>query len=593
MGFEGMSADRHDDERSAGSQRPGGKRPRRLAKAAAVAVLILLPLVGLVSGAVIGAHRPTTIELAPGIDISASAQGGNATTLHLGSVATLKVQRHGRLPLIGDVGADMHLHEVNVVRPRQTLTELVALSEDGGAAIRDRFTTAVTWRVAEGAAVGLGVGLLASLGAVACWRALRDSTRRTVLRSGLAFVTASGLIVAGLVVAREQPSSTDDGRIASPVPAWVGDDVPLLKGAVVYGTGGAAIVAGLQTVARIKESVDDYWKRQAVELRGVAIPHLAAQGGMSWQGDPDVVPIMHITDMHGNISELKHFLPAAIRLLGVSLVFDTGDQANFGGTIPVDDYAFSKLLSAVRPGIQRGRPVQVVYVAGNHDPLHAPADVVDAVYEGPDHRPYHPFISLDEANDYTATVQGVTFVGSPDLNRTTTTDTVPSTIDGQLRNDATQGRTVAAAACRSYQNSGVRPIVGVHEMQAGYATQVGGCASLVLSGHLHVTSPAVGYVNADGSKSFAQNLGSASGDGPGNVKPEYSTPTTQGAIGYWLYNMATHQVVGHLELDLYPNRKLQLRQIALPKQQTSVEPLQDPAIAEFLQQYDPALLSPS
>lgn len=331
---------------------------------------------------------------------------------------------------------------------------------------------------------------------------------------------------------------------ADPLASEILADNPVLAGAFVTGDAGYYARQGVIKIAGDMEQADAYWRGQAAYLTGTALPRFRAAGGMAWQQNPDIIAFAQVSDIHDNRPELEYFLQPVLEAASVDFVVNTGDEMNYSHQLFLDNGAWQRFAAALPKTDRHGEPLQAIVIAGNHDEKDSrPAH--DLSFKTSDGKTYHPLLPLDKSSKYLTTIDGITFVGAPDDNRTATNGTKPSDYAGQMANDAKQGKVIADAACGYYEETGQKPIALAHERQATYEAIARGCVKLALSGHTHNLSPVEAYLNADGSVAYRQTLGSSSGDGPNNVAAIYNQATKVGTISIWLYNTATDEFLQH------------------------------------------------
>lgn len=421
--------------------------------------------------------------------------------------------------------------------------------------------------------------------------------RTTATLAGLGILLGAGGIyheVDSLTPSAASCSVLFPNNSTNPLVRDILTDQPILKGACATGDLGHLAKEGVVQIAAQMERINEYWRGQANLLVNKVLPEFAASGGMDWRSDPNTVAFIQLTDVHDNRSYLKYFLPYALKALNVDFIAETGDEENFSGKNFLDNGAWQRLASALPEFNRRGEPFKVVLVAGNHDDFNnkVATKLTKTIGNGNQKKKYHPFIPLNESDGYTTTIDGITLVGIPDENRTSSPHgTVPASSNAQKLDDARQGEQLATIAKDITNKTGKEPVVAMtHEPQTGYATLVQGWAKLVLSGHWHATHPVKAIKHPDGSVSFEQALGTASGDGPNNIKAIDSKATTSAVMSLWTYNKLTQQFK-EIMIIVQPNGGLPtITSVTLPRLDEAIPPGADSDLSQFAQQYDHGLL---
>ncbi|MEO6761125.1 MAG: metallophosphoesterase [Candidatus Saccharimonadales bacterium] len=357
----------------------------------------------------------------------------------------------------------------------------------------------------------------------------------------------------------------------NPATNLVDEYAPILKGASISGDVGYYAAKSISKILDEMEEVDNKWQNQADYFVNTALPEFRANGGMDWQNNPDITAFVQISDIHDNRPFLKYFLPKVLSALNIGLVVNTGDEMNYSGTLFLDDGAYQRFIDAL--------PVstQAVIVSGNHDKksLQAAGQLTAETRDG---KRYHPLIPLDSKNNYSVTIDGLTFVGSPDSNRTTAAGTVPTSPKDQIANDINDGNKIVKRSCKIYQETGVKPIAIAHEPAAIYPAVISGCDTLALNGHTHVTYSIQTYASDNGSITYQQTLGTASGDGPNNIASIYNNATIEGSISIWLCDKSTGQPTGSIMISYSPNGLPSIKPIELPSADEAISATDDPQI---------------
>ena len=632
-----------DDESSAADNMAprgisGWQKARRLAGKVAVGALISLPVVAPVAavGAMTAATQaPASIRIAPGLIFQASPQR-NASSVEYGPT-TVKLPNavqyfHGRA-----FGIRLNTTQLDTYKYGDQGQIFAAIADDPREMLAQPISRGVETRAVQGAIVGGVVAEVCLLGFI-IWRRRRKAAtqeklselgaydgmpetqraslpdplrkrydylmgfrqkvahrsrqaRRQRLITGMAVlcIAAAG---AGLVVhdwdtmrapASGMPLFPESALAISQIQGVV-DKSQMLRGASITGDVGHFSSVIDKSFATYKQKVDKYWQGKAVSFTR-ALARFRIRGGMAWQENPNIGAFALVSDDHDSHPATKYLLPAIFKDMGVNYVVNLGDQLNYSQTLFLDNGGWKRAADALPTGGPDGVPVQAIVVTGNHGngSSGTARSITARTAEG---KTYHPFIPLDGKDGYSTTMDGMTFVGSPDLNRTTDSGTTPSSPAAEMANDAKQGHLLADKACQIYQDTGEKPIVLAHERQATYEAIARGCVKLALSGHLHETLPVQVYKNFDGSMTYQENIGTASGDGPNNTAAIYNKATRRGAIEVWLYNRTSGQILNHhIDISYGPSGPVHVSSARLPAAGKAGLALENPLISDFATRY--------
>lgn len=307
-------------------------------------------------------------------------------------------------------------------------------------------------------------------------------------------------------------------------------------------------------VGSYTNSVDLKWKNDADHLVKQITPEINKNPVVqAWRQNKNITSFANISDIHDNQAELKYFLPAALQALQPDFVINSGDQQSSSGTIFTDAGAWQRNVNALPPVGPDGKPTLEVLIPGNHDGLDSWKKATEITMKDSGGNEYHPILVPSKDNNYTVEISGLTIVGGPDLNQTTTSGTKPASHEDQMKNDAKLGATLAKTACEVAQKTGVEPILVAHEQQATYQALAESCVSLALSGHTHQDGPLTTISYSDGRTAYQKTSGSSSGDGKNNPIGIYNNPTREGEILLWFYNKAAGRPVGYVTLSISPS----------------------------------------
>ncbi len=558
-----------------------------------------------IAGAGLAVSRvPATVELAPGLSVESSLHHDNTTHVEFGPLGVLNIPAaHQDIPLIGSVAANLRVKPIAVGDPtKYNLDNLAGLSHNPAHSISTPILRAASDRLAEGGAAGtaIGIGIVG-----AGYRRRRQATKHTALRNAfdryerttddiatksenssdwrelknqVNVITSPSRRVRPIVfllagVALTGTAAANPGDIVHqnlPIPQTrplspaLTAQVPTLEGATVTGTGGWAVNKAARKLANFTADVDNTWRSNARQLRR-EINNLNEHDKLSWQTDDDIVPVLHISDVHCNQPFMRYYLPELIRDFHIPLVANTGDQYNLANSSFLDNNCMSTMIDVLNPEGLDGQRTTMVYVAGNHDPLYVPRALQNTRYRDAAGTSYHPLLPLTDRNHHTATTDGITFVGESDHTKTAFDGTTPRDYASQTKLLTQQGQTTATAACKAAE-SGIKPIALAHEPLAAEAVVASGCASLVLSGHLHMSQPLETIHNLDGSDTVQQIVGSASGAGPNNYNTIYSKPTALAESRIDLIRRSTGEFAGDIRIVVTPANQVSVQFEAPPKE---------------------------
>ena len=356
------------------------------------------------------------------------------------------------------LGVDIRLGDSEVENLNQLIArDAVIASQPQGeiAAVRSSLVDMLV----DAAMRGLGVGILAVLGAVLAWRAIGQQRRRvvwaTVRRPGrrqaigittVAAVTAAALV---LVAAPDRPRGHDESwvPIDSVFPLLPSDPV-LDKVEIIEG----ASTAGSQ--ALVQGALDTY--RTSVEFYG-RLEDTARDAIVRVPREGETTALV-VTDRHDNIG----MDPVARTIADnaqASMLIDLGDDTSNGASW--ETFSINSLAREFRDD-------DVVSVAGNHD---TGSTVADQMKD-------KGFTVLD---DEPVDVGGVRFLGSSDPRSSGLT----AGYFGDAKDNAAALRAQDAELTRIACEDGKVSVIAVHSPSSAKQAAASGCADLVLSGHLH------------------------------------------------------------------------------------------------------------
>jgi predicted phosphodiesterase len=431
----------------------------RLRKAAPWAALGLVWLVvsfavGLVGFAndservTIGAHAA---RVSPTFD-------GHAT-LDLGAVLP-RLRLDIDLPL--GLGVNIDVQETDAGNFDELLTRdaLIASQPDGE--IR-RIRQVIREMAVDDAVAGAGSGLLAAVLVGTAWAMVGPRRRRElfVLVHSAEGRVRHRMVVVLVAVLITIASIFGPGRLRAPEAEptqWrpLAELLPNLsfdeRLADVEVASGFSTTGG---VGVIRTAVETY--ERSTEFYGRLKDRVTRVGGRIRQAGEDETVALLVSDRHDNIG-IDPFAAEVAKLAGAKVLIDAGDDTSSGQAWE----AFS-----INSLAQHFRDLKVVAVAGNHDG----GGLVEKAMK------QNNFTVLDSKP---VEVEGIRFLGDSDPTRTGlgSADTPGDETIGE------QSERLAGIACERTGDKQISTLV-VHDPASGAETAARGCASLVVSGHLH------------------------------------------------------------------------------------------------------------
>lgn len=598
-------------------------RPYSKALMAGCASLALLgPVVGMSAAA--ARFVPATVEYAPGLSADVSLQyGQDSATIATGALGSLHIPGISReFPVVGSVSPYIRVNEVGLKLDAgpDTFTQYSFLAKDYEARIVQPTETAIKNRLVAGAAAGAAVDLALAGGYIGYRRRQQRQAGQAAaaqnLREQLAdypdlsaqLNSALGskqprqpqpnhevgrriLVVAGaagMVLTACALDTIPVSRITGPAAAIeaplnpsITERLPILKTATVTGLGGDAINTAVDRIEKEVQRTDKTWNRAVANL-DTAFREYTNGEGLAYADDPDIVAVMHITDIHCNYAYMQKIFDQLLRKFQVQIVLNTGDTYLTTGSLPFESDCLPELLEQMQPDNQRGRKVVMMYFRGNHDPKQLPDSITERVLTDEDGEEFKPIIELDKDNKFTATEQDITFVGAPDPTSSGLEGTMPHDHDEQDALIREQGHQIAEAACKATIKNGKRPLVAAHHPEALYETLARGCGD-TFSGHTHRTSGPDAYETVMGDIVHERVLGSSGGAPIGRragiTITQYAVPTSDSVSSIELVNKKTGQVEKSILVTVTPDGDVTIQEKLPPA--TAVPVAENPAIDAF------------
>jgi hypothetical protein len=396
----------------------------------------------------IGAHAA---EISPTFDSHA--------TLDLGAVLPrLRLRMH--LPLDLGVNIDVQETDANNLTNLLNRDALIASQPDGEIA---KIREVVREMAIDSAIAGAGSGLLVAVLIATTWAMLGPRRRRelfVLLHSAEDRVRRRALVVL-VAMLITIASIFGPGRLRAPEAApttW--RSLPELLPELSFDSrlSHVEVASGFSTtggVDVIRTAVETY--ERSTVFYGQLKDRVTRVGGRIHQAAEGETVALMVTDRHDNIG-MDPFAAEVAKVARAKLLIDAGDDSSSGQSWE----AFS-----INSLAQHFRDLTVVSVAGNHD---AGGFIENAMRK-------NKFIVLDSKP---VDVEGIRFLGDSDP---TQTGLGSASIAGNETIDQ-QATRLADVACKETGDKQISTMV-IHNPASGSETATRGCATLVLSGHLH------------------------------------------------------------------------------------------------------------
>ncbi|WP_433022285.1 metallophosphoesterase family protein [Kribbella sp. CA-294648] len=431
----------------------------RFRKSAPWAGLVLLWLIVSVSIGLLGfANDSERVTIgAHAANVSPTFDGH--ATLDLGAVLP-----RFRLPmdLPAGLGINVDVQETDAGNLNELLTRdaLIASQPDGEIA---RIRQVIEEMAVDNAVAGAGSGLLVAVVVATAWAmvgprrrrelwvALHHSERRVQHRAIVVLVamliTIASIFGPGRMRTPEVPP-TEWQPLSKLLPELSFDDrLKSVEVASGFSTNGG--------VGVIRTAVETY--ERSTEFYGQLRDRVSRVGGRIRQaGEAETVALM-VSDRHDNIG-MDPFAAEVAKVAGAKVLIDAGDDSSSGQAWEV--FSINSLA-------QHFRDFKVVAVAGNHD---AGGHIEDAMRK-------NEFTVLDGKP---VEVEGIRFLGDSDPTRTG----LGSADTPGDETTAEQSERLADVACGQPEDERISTLL-VHDPASFQDTANRGCASLLLSGHLH------------------------------------------------------------------------------------------------------------
>jgi Icc-related predicted phosphoesterase len=538
------------------------------------------------SGAAFGAYVankyfPPNVELGQGVSVDASLTGHQGTTVALGPPEL-------HLPnLPSGVKLDITKIDFSLSNPHW-FDQYAGLVTQYNSGIVEPIKHALIERLALGA--GMGAATVGAIGATAIHvtrlrrenkelrhelgqeedtRTSHNSSKWRRVKRSLAPIALAASIAAGCGAAYDQVSNESDAKVSTTaLPLEATELSPVLKGATVSGPAGELIKTAVYGGVKYIEGVDESWDESRVNLEASFLD-FEKSGHMDYLNNKDIVPIMHISDIHCNFPYLKRYFPSLVQKFQPQVIANTGDTFTNSNTAPYEKNCYSTFRDKVAEADrENGTNTTIVNVMGNHD------------QKEPINISTNPKVmTLDEHNRYHAKVDGINFVGDSDPESTIWSVPKENQQDELERRIRAQGEHIADKACEITEKTGIPPIVLAHRMQALYKTITKGCASIANNGHTHIETDVKNYESDSGKEVLQHTGGSASGAFIGPTPYEYVQQDAP--ITIELYSKKTDSIVGYIIVTLHTDKNSTIEYRDVPQITESVSETEK--MQEYLQ----------
>ncbi len=417
------------------------------ARARAIAPWALLSLLWLVTSVAVGlfgfANDSERVTIGAHAATISPTFDGHAT-LDLGAVLPrLRIATDGPFGL----GVNVDVQETDADNLSELITRdaLIASQPDGEIA---RIQQVVQEMAVDNAVAGAGTGLLVAVAVATGWALVGSRRRRELfdlvhrherrLEHRAIVVLVAMLITVASILGpgqmRQEESPPTQWRPLAELLPELSLDPPLQ---------GVEVASGFSTtggVGVIRTAVETY--ERSTQFYGQLKDRVSQIGGRIHQATKGETVALLVSDRHDNIG-MDPFAAEVAKVAGAKLLIDAGDDSSSGQSWEV----FS--IHSLR---QHFKDMKVVAVAGNHD---AGGHIEDAMRK-------NGFTVLDSKP---IEVDGIRFLGDSDPI-------------------SDQSKRLADVACDQPENKRISTFV-VHDPSSFADTAARGCATLLLSGHLH------------------------------------------------------------------------------------------------------------
>ncbi len=428
--------------------------------------------------------------------------------------------------------------------------QFTTLAARPDAAIVQPVKDALTARVAEGA---LAAPLVLIAGAVAIKRLRpftklgnmlgRFSPERNLSLPKGAVAALGTLAVAGCGVGGNVIIQNIDSA-GSSLPAQIAKRSPYLKNATIKGDDIKRLAN--QIVGTLDEG-QSAWQKIDANLEA-KLDQYASKGGLSYIGNDKIVSELNETGVLCNQPFLTIVEPTLQSRLQPPITEDSGDRFTSGDTWGYESKCETDLLKP----ITNAKSILIAGI-GNHDGEPLSTD-------------------LNPRDNFTKTVGGVTYVTYPDprSNRwghpnKALSQTALNKLIGQ------QGSILAEKACAIMDKTGVPPNVVVHTPEAGFETELRGCAQSVSSGHgvqpgdgKNTNRPTLTNYRADNGN-VVQQLINVTASGAADTSSFYNKPGRDGAVVLKQYFRTGHKFISATSIIFKKDLSVEIHEMKNPE----------------------------
>lgn len=483
------------------------------------------------TGAILGAaaanrYSPPTVVLSDKIEAQVALDpGGEGLAIDYGSIMHLPNATDGLLNS-AHVGVNIDINTINAsTNNSEELEELSSLAAQYGPNIIEPVREALTEKLMTGAAIG-AIALTATCAAsIASYRYVKEkggfsfmrerykqSQMKTKILTGLCAAVAifsTGSAVKSVV---QGPNAVQKNIVKNPLPKQLTDKSPLLKGAWMEGLGSEFPEKLAKAFVAYKHDVNESLDISARNFEEQFKKYSAKKSSLI--NNPNLRPVMHISDAHCNYAMYEKTLTPAVEAFKPSLILNTGDTFTNGDTMPYENNCFKDFREAIARGNKQSTIINTI---GNHDPK----DFINI-------DSYPKVITPTEGDGYKVETEIGDIIVTEDESISKWEATPEEKTDEMYELNAKQGHVTSEKACEASKEETQRPIVMVHRPQASFETSMRGCARLILKGHTHANQPLKMVMSQDGQEVIHHTAGSSSGTH--NTIAIYETPKRSASI---------------------------------------------------------------
>lgn len=409
------------------------------------------------------------------------------------------------------------------------------------------------------------------------------TSNRRVKRSRLArigslaaFASGAALFIGGPIAVQEinnaPPPAT---KTAQPLNKKLRERAGLSESTQVVGTG-AVFFNVIATEAFKQLDIGDKSSRTAGRSLDTIFDTYVKENGLDYLANPDILPILLLSDIHCNAPFIEHILPRLVKYFGVRHILIAGDTLTTYGKLPIDNGCYDSLLDKLNDvATELDIEISVLESPGNHDTKNA----MNIEHADQDGKIRVKFVRLTKENGYRSDDFGFSVVGSVNPTYSDFEGTTPEGIEAQHEALAEQGKRTADAACKAMNEDtyGRTPLVMTHDVAESIETMLRGCAFFVLNGHEHEDRGIQLYASPGGKLVTQYTMGTSSGaDGGFTQITRIKKPAAATVLKL---NTVTHTPEGFIKVILHHGRDAQVLARTPPSTPRAI--LNNPFFAEF------------